>query len=162
MYAVGVAQPVSADFAVQQRVVDRVKNAIADAAHNCKRGQHPVTGADGIAKCSSTQQRQARKQDRPGAVAVNPKTRHRLRGTRHPKKQRQQKSQFGVAHAKFSFKPREKRRQQQLAEVADKVRNTYQAHHVGIGAQGGANRRSGRTGSRFVRGSRNNSGHASW
>ena len=136
VHAVGMAQTGRADFAVQQRVVRRMKHPVAQAADHRKARQHPVTGADRIPQRRHAQQGQAAKKNRSRAKPVHHKTRQRLHRARHGEKNRHQKTQFCIADQKLVLEPRKQRREQQLAEMADHVGQTDQANHAGVVAQG--------------------------
>ena len=130
-----MAQPRLGDAAVEHRVVHRVEHAVADAGHHRPAGQHPVALAGGIAQRRHAQQRQAAEQHRPRAVAVDPEARQRLHDAGDDEEDRQQEAQLRVADLERVLQPREQRRQQQLAEVADAVRQADQADDGGVAAQ---------------------------
>ena len=136
MHAVGVAQARRADLAVQQGVVNRVKHPVAHASQRGKTSQHPVTGADGITEGRNAQQGQAAEQNWTRTHAVHHKTRQRLHRARDHKKYRHQKTQLRVTDVERLLEPRKQRRQQQLAVVADQMRQTDQADDAGVTPQG--------------------------
>ncbi len=143
--AVGMAQPAGVHLAVEQGVVGRVEHTIAQAGHHRAGGQHGVAGGRGIAQRGQPQQRQPAQQHRPGAEAVDHKARCGLHHAGDDKEDRQQQAQLGVADVEFRLQPRKQRRQQQLAEVADGMRQAHQADHAGVLApgRGGAGRKRG-------------------
>ena len=130
-----MAESRGADLAVEQRVVGRVENTVADSAYDGESGQHPVAGADRITQRRDTEQGQAAEQHRTGAEAVNNEARQRLHRTRDDEKDRHQKAQLGIAHLKLVLEPGEQRRQQQLAEMAERMRHADQADDAGVAAQ---------------------------
>ena len=135
MHAVGVAQTRRADPAVEQRVIDRMKHAIAQSANHGKAGQHPITRAPGVAECSQANQRQTTEHHRQRTQTVHHKAGGRLHRAGDHEKNRHQKTKLGVAHAKFGLKPRKKRCQQQLAKVTDQMGHAHQTNDAGVLAQ---------------------------
>ena len=135
MHAIGMAQARTADLAVEQRVVNRVKNAIAQPGKYHKAGHHPVAGADRITKSGNTNQGQAGKEYGTRAKTVHHKARQRLHRTGHHKKDGHEKAKLGIADTEFRFEPGKQRCQQQLAEVADQMAGADQADHAGVRPQ---------------------------
>ena len=135
VHAVGMAEPRRADLAVEQRVVGRVKDAVADAPDDGETGQHPVAGADRVTECRNAEQRQPAEKNRPWAEAVDDETRQRLHRTGDDEENRHQKAQLGIADVKLFLQPGKKRRQQQLAEMAERMGQADQSDDTGIAAQ---------------------------
>jgi hypothetical protein len=132
MCAVRMPQARRADLAVEQRVVDRVKHAVAHTGDDRTAGQHPVSGAQRITKSRQADQTQTQKQNWPRTEPVHRKARQRLHHTRHDKENRHQPAQLDIADRKLALQPGKQRRQQQLAEVADQVRRAHQADNARV------------------------------
>ena len=120
-------QPRRMHLAVQQRVVDRMEHAIADAGHHREADEGPVARAEREAERRDRQQAQAAEKDRPRPVAVDDEPRQRLHRARDHEEDRHQQAELGIAHAERVLQPGKERRQQELAEVADAVREPHQA-----------------------------------
>jgi hypothetical protein len=141
--AVGMAQARRADLAIEQRVVDRMEHAVADAGQDRAAGHRPVAGAQREAERRQPEQRQPAEQDGPRPHAVDQEAGGGLHAARDDEEQRHQEAQLGVAGVERVLQPGKQRRQQQLAEVADHVGQADQPDHARILAQGDGQRRVG-------------------
>ena len=137
VHAVRMAQTRPTHLAVQQRVVHRVEHPVADTCHHREESQHAVAGAGGKPHGRRAQQGQPGKQDGARPEAVHHKTRRRLHGAGHDKKDGHQKAQLGVADLEHVLEPRKQRGQQQLAEMADHVGQTDQPDNTRVLAKRG-------------------------
>ena len=127
-----MSQPAGADAPVDQGVVNRMKNAIANTCQHRKKSQHPVVVAQGIAQARQAKQSQTCKKNRARPHPVYKKTRYRLNSTGHNEKNGHQKPQLGIAGAEIVFEPGEQRGQQQLTEMAHHVSQTHQADQLHV------------------------------
>jgi hypothetical protein len=125
-------------LAVEQGEVDRMEDAIADAGHDGEQQQHRVMRAGREAEGRSGQQTEAGEQDRPRAEAVDDEARQRLHGARDDEEDRHQEPELRVADRERFLQPREQRRQQELAEVADAVRDADEGDQGRVLAHAGS------------------------
>ena len=128
-----VAEPRSMDLAIEQRVVDRMKDAVADAGNHRESEQHRIAGARCEAEGGDGEQGQAAEQDRARTEVVDDEARERLHAARDDEEDRQHEAELGEADVERVLEQEEERRQQQLAEMADAVREADQAHDLEVG-----------------------------
>ena len=125
------------DLAIEQGVVDRMKDAVADAGDDREERQHRVARARREAECRRGEERDAAEQDRTRAETVDDEARHRLHRARDDEEDGEQDAELGVAGVEGVLQPREERRQQELAKVADQMSQADKAHHGRVLACGG-------------------------
>ena len=123
------------DLAIEQGVVDRMEDAVADPGDDREADEHRVARAGGEAEGSDSEQREAAEQDRPRPEAVDDEARQRLHRARNDEEDGEHEAELGVADVERVLQEEEQRRQQQLVEVADAMGQADQTHHGGVVAR---------------------------
>ncbi len=91
------------DLAIEQGVVDRMEDAVADAGDDREERQHRVAACWAKPNAADGEQRDAGEQDRPRPEAVDDEARERLHRAGDDEEDRQQHAELGVAGMESSF-----------------------------------------------------------
>ncbi len=132
VHAERMAQPGRLYLAVQQRVVHRMEHAIADARDHRPQRQQRVARAGREPERRGAEQGEPGEQHRTRPEAIDRKTRGGLHHARDDEEDRHQQAELGVADIEGLLQPRKQRCQQELAEMADQVRQADETDQVGI------------------------------
>ena len=106
-----MAEPGRVDLAIEQRVVDRVEHAVADAGDDGADGEHQVARARRVAEGGEREQAEAGEQHRARPEAVDDEARERLHRAGDDEEDRQQHAKLGVADVERLLQPEKERRQ---------------------------------------------------
>ena len=99
-----------------------MEHAVADAAERGAEREHRVVRGESLDEHAGDDERHAAAEHAARAVAVDDEAGERLQQARKRVEQRDQESERRVRHAELVLDEREKRREQELVEVAHAVR----------------------------------------
>jgi hypothetical protein len=99
-----------------------MKHAVADAAERGAEREHRVIRGESLDEHAGDDERHAAEEHATRAVAVDDETGERLQQAGKGVEERDEKSERRVRHAELVLDEREKRREQELVEVAHAVR----------------------------------------
>jgi len=137
MDTIGAPHPDRADPGGQDRVIRRVKDAVAEAGQDHQRQQAPVARCQPEPDGRRREEPQTQQEDAAGAEAVDQKACRGLREAGRDVEQRHQQPEVGIADPERLLEHGKQRRQYKLIEMAEEVRRADQADDLGIAPQPG-------------------------
>ena len=135
VHRIGVAEPLGVDVRVQDREIGRMEDAVANP-HDRRGGKQPGRArGERCTERSRDQQRHARQQHRTRAEAIDRKSRSELRHAARGIKGSDECAQKRERDVEFGPQQRKKRRQRELEEMRQAVRDADEHDDAGVATE---------------------------